>query len=205
MLGKYQLILASGSPRRKELLAYLNIPFKILVSNVDESFDPQTEPNKVAEELSNKKALAVAKELDFPAVVVAADTIVLLKNEIIGKPEDIGEAEVFLKKLSGQMHEVITGVSIFISTNNRDSWQKHTFSEISQVSFEKLETSILVDYLKTNESLDKAGAYGIQGASLPFVKEIRGSYSNIVGLPINRVHQELMKLMKTKDIKEFFK
>lgn len=205
MSDSIKLILASGSPRRKELLSYLNIPFEIVTSHVSEDFDLSAKPSDIAMDLAKRKAVAVKELMSGPAVILAADTIVILNGEILNKPQNELEAKKMLLKLSGKEHSVITGVSLLLKgvkelpTNKKESF---FFCE-SKVIFEQIDSDLLKDYLKTGESLDKAGAYGIQGASLPFVKEIYGSYSNIVGLPINQVYQK-MKILLGNDLKKFF-
>lgn len=193
MTTKKQLILCSQSPRRKELLSHLNIKFVIRVPDVDENSVTGI-PLKVAQELSVMKAKKICSELsDESAVCVGADTIVVLKDKIFGKPANDTEAREILLALSGKWHEVITGVSIVGLKKSL------TFAVRSDVRFEKIDDDLLDDYLATKESLDKAGAYGIQGSSLPFIKEIRGSYSNIVGLPIAELRENLKDFLGAAD------
>lgn len=193
MTMKKQLILCSQSPRRKELLSHLNIKFVIRVPDVDENSVTGI-PIKVAQELSVMKARKICNELgDESAICIGADTIVVLKEKIFGKPASDTEAREILLALSGKWHEVITGVSIVGVKKSL------TFAVRSEVRFEKIDEDLLDDYLATKESLDKAGAYGIQGSSLPFIKEIKGSYSNIVGLPIAELRENLKDFLGATD------
>jgi septum formation protein len=179
---KLSLILGSGSPRRKELLSYLNIPFTIITADLEEHSD-STEPSLFAVEISEQKGEAVFDSLEVKEniLVISSDTIVVLKDKIYGKPGNREVAKEMLLELSGQTHEVITAVSFFTSEG------KYSFFESTKVTFEPIEPELLERYLDTGESLDKAGAYGIQGASLFFISKLEGSYSNVVGFPLDRV------------------
>jgi len=181
------LVLASQSPRRKELLKRLNVPFEVIGSDIEEKFDLNLSPDQVAQSLAFQKASHIAKK--YPnAQVIGADTIVVYENQILGKPHDENEAFQMISMLSGNTHHVITGVSIINSEN------QVTFYEKTEVTFWPLSEDEIKSYIQTGEPYDKAGSYGIQGLGSLFVKEIKGDYFNVVGLPIARLYRELKKL-----------
>ncbi|WP_028402948.1 Maf family protein [Ectobacillus panaciterrae] len=179
-----RLILASGSPRRKELLELLQIPFEIYVSQIEEIVDEQMAPSEVVMSLAQQKAQDVAKQYD-DAVVLGADTIVTLNSRILGKPKHTEDAAETLRLLAGQTHEVFTGVAIV----SREKTM--TFYERTEVTFYELTEEEIRAYIETGEPLDKAGSYGIQGAGAVLVQKISGDYYSVVGLPIARVIREL--------------
>lgn len=182
------LILASGSPRRKELLAKLQIPFTSVASNENEDFQPTALPHEVVVELALRKAKSVSK--DYPdAVIIGADTIVVLEQDILGKPVNREHAKQMLERLSGRTHAVLTGVAIVFEE------RIHCFYEKTDVTFWKLTPHEIEHYLTSGESFDKAGAYGIQGLGSLFVQSIQGDYFSVVGLPISRLNRELNKMM----------
>lgn len=181
-----QLILASGSPRRKELLEQANIPFIIRTKDVDESFESNQLPNEIVKYLSMKKANAIYQ--DYPdCIVLGSDTIVVLDGQILGKPRDTEHARETLTSLSGRTHSVLTGVTI--KSEERSS----KFAVETLVTFYELTESEIEYYLNTKEPFDKAGAYGIQGFGATFVKEIQGDYFSVVGLPLAKTVRELKK------------
>ena len=184
-----EIILASQSPRRKELLSLLDIPFKIMVSDADETVDAGLPPHFIAESLSLKKAAAVAKNVETPAIIIGADTIVLSEDEILGKPKDEDDAKNMLSALSGKWHKVISGVAIFRTTDAKSE----SFYVETNVKFSNLSEREISDYIKTNEPMDKAGAYGIQGKGAKFIEKIEGDYFNVVGLPLSKLYQVLKK------------
>lgn len=183
-----KIILASASPRRKELLETAGAEFEILVADVDETVPEGTLPEDAAVMTAEKKALAVA-ESNGNAVVIGADTIVVAGDKILGKPRDKADACAMLRMLSGVDHRVITGVCIACQD------KKITFAQTSKVKFYDLTDAEIEAYVATNESEDKAGAYGIQGRGCVLVEKIEGDYFNIVGLPVARVMREIGKLM----------
>lgn len=189
----YDIILASASPRRQELLKQIDLEYKVVVSQADESYEPSLSPDKVVEVLSEKKAKAVVEGLSLnkPTVVIAADTIVAEDNNILGKPKDELDAQRMLLSLSGKAHQVYTGVTmVFI---NGDSTEYVTFSDCARVYFRSLDVGEIKSYIATGEPLDKAGAYGIQEKGAILVEKIEGDYYTIVGLPLVRVYTELKK------------
>ncbi len=185
---KYKLILGSRSPRRKELMKGSFLDFEIKVSDIDEVSEYES-PIDIALDIATQKACAVydlMSEMDN-IIVIGADTIVVLENEILGKPKDKKDARQMLRRLSGTHHQVITAVSIK-SANKTVNFYAET-----QVTFHEIGEDLLEKYLDTGDSLDKAGSYGIQGEALGFIDKVNGSYSNVVGLPIDQLILELKK------------
>jgi septum formation protein len=184
-----KLILASNSPRRKEILSGLRVPFSIKVKEVAEDFPEDLQREEIAEFLAGHKANAYLADLQPDEVVITADTIVWLKNSVLNKPQNLEEARQMLFRLSGNMHEVITGVSI--------ATQKHqeVFHDISKVYFKTLSAVEIDFYLEHFRPLDKAGAYGVQEfIGMIGIERIEGSYFNVMGLPIHLVYEKLKEL-----------
>lgn len=182
-----RLILASESPRRKELLATLGIPFEICPACVNEHCE-QTDPAAYAEELARRKGMAVAERLGTPPdgvteVVISADTVVATDTEILGKPKDRADAVRMLTALSGSTHRVITGIAL---TVNGTTVSSH---EVTEVTVDSIPPSEIEKYVNSGDPMDKAGAYGIQGEFSRWVRGIRGCYFNVVGLPMNAVNR----------------
>jgi septum formation protein len=187
-LAGWRIILASQSPRRQQLLAELGITFETLVKpDIDESFPEHLSPLEVPVYLAKHKALAYNKELQQPqTVVITADTIVAVGDVILGKPADINEAVDMLMLLSGKSHQVVTGVAITSSA------KQIAFEVVTNVWFKKLNDSEIVHYIDHYKPYDKAGAYGIQEwIGLVGIQKVEGSYHNVVGLPIQRLYEEL--------------
>lgn len=183
-------ILASSSPRRKELLMQAGIHFQVIPSNIDENIT-KTEPKEVVMELARQKADHVFRSLPDPGhIVIGADTIVVYENRILGKPADEEEAFCMLSKLSGHTHQVYTGVAI-IGDCSGSGKREHFFCECTDVNFYPVSDEELRAYIETGDPLDKAGAYGIQGPFAIHVKGISGDYNNVVGLPIAHLYHEL--------------
>jgi septum formation protein len=181
------LILASSSPRRKELLENLRLTFTISSSEVDESFDPTLSPEDVVMDLAERKAQVIFKE-NPAAFVIGSDTIVVVDGQVLGKPTDEADARGMLKKLSGKKHEVYTGVSILSPTGTS------RFFERTEVWFWELTDVEINFYVQSGEPLDKAGAYGIQQLGSMLVKKINGDYFAVMGLPVARTYRELKRL-----------
>ncbi len=179
-----EIILASASPRRRELMANVSLDFTVKVADIEETIPEGAEPNEVVMSLALQKAQAVA--VDYPEnVVVGADTVVVLDGEILGKPKSPENAVQLLEKLSGRCHVVYTGVALVCG----DKIKK--FCEATEVEFYQLDKKEIDDYVATKDCMDKAGAYGIQGRGCVLVKKINGDYFNVVGLPIAKVCREL--------------
>ena len=188
------IVLASGSPRRKELLAKTGLKFSVVVSGGEEKAET-SDPAETVEKLSLDKASAVADLLQAekePQLIIGADTVVACDGEILGKPSDREDAFRMLWKLQGQTHQVYTGVTLLLK--KKHTWQAHTFSEKSDVQFYPVSREELLAYIETGEPMDKAGSYGIQGGFGIYVKGICGDYNNVVGLPVGRLVYELKKL-----------
>lgn len=185
----YKIILASNSPRRKELLSGLDLDYNIVVlPDIDESYPQDINKEEVALYIAKKKAKAYKSLLTENTLVITADTVVVLEEKVLGKPIDESEAKDMLRQLSGKTHQVITGVCL--TTNDKQK----TFSVISDVRFSNLEDSEIEYYVSKYKPLDKAGAYGIQEwIGYVAVEYIGGSYFNVMGLPIQRLYQELKK------------
>lgn len=194
-----KIVLASSSPRRRELMAQAGFAFEVLVSEADETIETET-PGEMVEVLSERKAAAVAEEIkrqgfaEESVLLVGADTMVAIDGKKLGKPKDEKGAEEMLEELSGRTHQVYTGVTLIRlkkAENGSILQESRTFSEVTDVSFYPLTKEEIRSYIATGEPMDKAGAYGIQGKAAVFVKEIKGDYNNVVGLPIARLYQEL--------------
>ncbi len=185
-----RLILVSQAPRRTDLLTNMGSDFDIVVSDVEEKVT-KTNPNEIVVELSKLKAHDVYDKVK-PAdgtLILAADTLVFLKNERLGKPADDKDAFRMLRELSGREHHVITGVNLIYQTNGKA--EEYSFSEGTSVLFAELSDKEILDYIATGEPKDKAGSYAIQGKGAKFVKGINGDYSNVVGLPVPRLYEEM--------------
>lgn len=175
-----KIILASSSPRRKMLLEQIGLSFEIIVSNADEVVDPMLSPSELVIQLSKQKAADVAKNLEGDFIVIGADTIVVYKDKVLGKPKDREEAKTMLTMLQGNIHEVYTGITL-IQTKN------HLIKvgyERTEVHMRSLSPSTIDAYINTKEPMDKAGAYGIQGIGAVLIDKICGDYNNVVGLPL---------------------
>ncbi|MBR6784902.1 MAG: septum formation inhibitor Maf [Clostridia bacterium] len=181
-----KIILASASPRRKELLTTAGVEFEVLVSDADETIPDGTAPTDAAMITAEKKSLAVAEKCT-DCVVIGADTIVVLDGKILGKPKDEADAASMLRFLSGREHEVITGVCL------TDGNKTEKFAQVSRVKFYELTDGEIAAYVATKEPMDKAGAYGIQGKGCVLVESIEGDYFNIVGLPVAATVRALKK------------
>lgn len=186
-----KLILASASPRRKELLEKIGKEFEIIPAKGEEIITKEL-PWEVVEELSLQKAKEIAKKQTDECIVIGADTIVAKDEQIMGKPKDESDAYRMLSRIAGDTHQVYTGVTL-IRTGAEE--KVITFVEKTDVLLYPMSDSEIKAYIATKDPLDKAGAYGIQGDFAVHVKEIRGDYYNVVGLPIGKVYQELKQLL----------
>ncbi|MBR2851650.1 MAG: septum formation protein Maf [Anaerotignum sp.] len=186
-----KLILASASPRRKELLAKTGLAFDIIPAKGEETIT-KTIPAEVVMELSQQKAREIAKQQTEDCIIIGADTIVAKGDTIMGKPKDAADARRMLEMISDDCHQVYTGVTI-IRTGN--AAKAITFAEKTDVYLYPISEKDIRDYIESGDPMDKAGAYGIQGDFAIHVKGIAGDYYNVVGLPIGRVYQELKKLL----------
>ena len=195
-----KIVLASQSPRRKKLLNQLGLSFDVIPSTFEEIIT-STIPTEVVTDLALQKAVEVAQRCE-ESLIIGADTIVVLDDHILGKPESKEEAEQMLSRLSSRTHKVYTGVA-FVKTSNKGTIEeKYSFFEETSVEFSELETEEIQAYVKTGSPMDKAGSYGIQDDwGAVFVKRIEGDYYNVVGFPLNRFYNELKQfepeLLKT--------
>lgn len=198
------IILASGSPRRRALLEDAGVKFTVRVSEVDESLDADTlaDPSEAAKKLAERKAGAVVQEVlaeDYrgTAVIVGADTMVVLDREIFGKPRSLSDAKHMLRQLSGRTHEVLTAVSVWLVSApepEKISLGFRTFVDAAQVTFRSLDDDEIAEYLKKGESFDKAGAYAVQGAGADLVSSVEGDMNTVIGLPVKRLLEEFPDL-----------
>lgn len=222
-MKNYDVVLASASPRRRELLEQIGIPFQVMVSEVEEKVTTDV-PHQVVEQLSLQKAEAVAEklctekienaDLTTQKVIIGADTIVSCDGEILGKPKDAEDAFRMLKMLQGRSHEVYTGVTfVYVSAEPSDCLHSQpealkqtsirrikTFHEATVVEFYPMTDDEIYAYIETKDPMDKAGAYGIQGFCARYIKGITGDYNNVVGLPVGRLYQELQCLFPKKAV-----
>lgn len=186
-----RIILASASPRRRELLSQIGLDFTVLPSCADEDITGFL-PEEMVKELSARKALDVydrlTKEGEKEFVVIGADTVVSLEDTIMGKPKDEKEAVYMLGRLQGQVHQVYTGVTL-VKSGERDL--AFSFAEQTDVIMFPMSREEIQSYVASGEPMDKAGAYGIQGKCAAFIRGIKGDYNNVVGLPIGRLFQEM--------------
>ena len=181
------LILASASPRRQELLKLFGIPFTVRVADIDETMDPQLPPYDEVARVSRAKAMAVPRgESD---VVIAADTIVVCEGKVLGKPRDEADAKATLRLLSGRDHQVMTGCTVLKGE------RCETFTEVTDLHFRPLRRSEIGRYVASGEPMDKAGAYGIQGGAALFCERMVGDYYNVMGLPVCRLGENLRKMV----------
>lgn len=188
---RWKIILASNSPRRKELLAGLDLQFEVRVlQDIDESYPADLPTHKIAEFISKKKADAYVETMADDELVITADTVVILGDEVMGKPHDEADAKRMLGELSGRTHQVATGVTL--STRQRQM----SFSVVTNVTFKELSADEIDYYVRTYQPMDKAGAYGIQEwIGYIGVTALEGSYFNVMGLPVQRIYEALKRFV----------
>lgn len=185
-----KIILASASPRRRELLNQIGIDFEVITSNCDEIIT-STDPADVVQELSYQKAMDVYNRTDGDRIVIGADTIVYADGQILGKPADVNECRKMLELIQGKIHYVYTGVTI-IEDNTTPVIK--SFAESTAVKVYPMSNKEIDDYIATKDPMDKAGSYGIQGYFARFIEGIDGDYNNVVGMPVGRLYQLLKSL-----------
>ena len=173
------VILASQSPRRRELLGLFRIPFEIQAADIDETMDPDLPAGQEVSRVSRSKAMAIAADDD--QIIIAADTIVVVDGRVLGKPQSPDHARQMLKSLSGRDHQVMTGIAL------RRGSQCAVCTEVTDVTFRPLTDAEIDAYIATGEPMDKAGAYGIQGGAALFCEKLHGDYYNVMGLPVCRL------------------
>lgn len=187
------IILASASPRRKELMELAGYHFEVRVSDAEEIIT-KSEPQEVVEELSQLKARDVAKDAPDDTIVIGADTIVTSNGVILGKPHNREHAIAMLTHLQGRVHEVYTGVTLVCKKDGKV--EEKTFAERTEVHFYPMTMEEIEAYVDTLDCMDKAGAYGIQSGAAVYIEKINGDYNNVVGLPIARLYHEMTDLLK---------
>lgn len=188
MITNYKIILASKSPRRRELLEGLNLPFEVIIHEVDETFPEGLPIGEIPVYLARLKAEPFYKELDLDTVVITADTIVCIDGMVLGKPNDYAHAATMLRQLSGKKHLVVTGVCLTAKD------KQVAFSASTDVYFKNLSEGEINYYLKNFQPYDKAGSYGVQEwIGFIAIERIEGSYFNVMGLPVQQLYEELIK------------
>ncbi|MGP6379967.1 Maf family protein [Yersinia bercovieri] len=189
------LYLASGSPRRRELLALLDVPFEVLKTEVEEQRQPEESAQRYVQRLAQDKARAGVEVAPQDLPVLGADTIVVLNGQVLEKPRDTADAQQILSALSGQQHQVITAVSL------ADQQDMLSAMVVTDVTFRVLSQLEISNYIATGEPMDKAGAYGIQGKGGCFVRSITGSYHAVVGLPLVETHELLSNFIALRNVR----
>jgi len=201
------IILASGSPRRKELLEMVGLEFQVMVSNQEENYS-SNKPKEIVKELALMKARHVAFEYlermsekregqestDDKVIIIGADTIVVIDDQVLEKPKDKEEAFLMISKLQDNVHQVFTGVALLNQVES-ETFQRVNFVVETKVYVNKMTEDEIRDYIQTGESFDKAGGYGIQGGFAKFIEKIEGDFYNVMGLPVARVYKELKELL----------
>ncbi|MBU5332682.1 MAG: Maf family protein [Anaerocolumna aminovalerica] len=187
----YKIILASGSPRRKEIFEQIGIDFSVVISE-DEEVIQKSRPDEIVEELATKKACSVASEMEEGTIVIGADTMVALDGQVMGKPKNEQDAKDMIGKLQGKKHQVYTGVCAVIKEIGKEE-RIIRFVQCTDVWVYPMTEEQIDAYVATGEPMDKAGAYGIQGKFAVHIEKVEGEYLNIVGFPISKLYQTLMK------------
>ena len=184
-----RIVLASQSPRRKQLLEWAEVPFDVIIRETDELYPADLAVEDIPVYIARNKALAVLQELSHERIILAADTVVVLNNQVIGKPKDRNHAIEILQQLSGRQHQVITGVVILAGE------EEIAFADITKVWFHELSLEQIIFYVDKYKPYDKAGAYAIQEwVGVVGIRSVQGDFYNVMGLPVSRVVQELGKL-----------
>lgn len=194
-----RLVLASGSPRRQEILRQLGLEFDVMISRTDETLTGDCPPEKAAMALALQKTRDVMMRIGYPAVIIGADTIVVMEGRIMGKPLDAQQAFEMISALSGKQHAVITGVAVADSTTG----EERTGCQLTLVRMKEIPPDRIKKYIATGEPFDKAGAYAVQGKASVFIDSIDGCYFNVVGLPVGKL-DDMLRSMDV-DLFEFIK
>ncbi len=190
----YKVILASASPRRRELLAQIGMDFKVIISKADENIS-EPAPEQLVMKLSDIKAMAVYEEHgieDEATIILGADTVVAFDGKVLGKPKDTQQAKEMLSMLSDNTHQVFTGVTILYK--KQGGLKSETFYDKTTVYTYPISDKEIDEYIMTGEPMDKAGSYGIQGIGAKFIKKIDGDYNNVVGLPVSKIYQKIKEI-----------
>ena len=186
-----KIILASKSPRRKELLDLINIKYEIIVSDVDETLEENLNIEEQSKMLSYKKAKAVFDRTKGDRIVIGSDTMVVKNNKIYGKPKDENDAFEMLKELNNSKHEAITGLAILVEKDGK--YEEYIDYDITEVYFKDMTDEEITKWINTGKTLDKAGAYAVQDEFIVYIDKINGNYSTVKGLPIHKVYEVLKK------------
>lgn len=191
-MNGYKIILASASPRRRELLSQIGLTFSVCPSKKEEAVSSAV-PSQIVQELSFQKAEDIFAQVEkkAAALVIGADTIVSCEGEVLGKPKDRADACRMLAMLQGRSHQVYTGVTVIWQGDSEEEKGQFTFYECTEVEFYPMSMQEIEDYVACGEPMDKAGAYGIQGRCAAHIRGIRGDYNNVVGLPVGRLYHKL--------------
>ena len=192
-MGKSKIILASGSPRRKELLLQIGIVPEIIVSHVEEKITSDI-PAEVVMSLAEQKAVDVAKEMPEGTVILGADTVVAADGKILGKPKSHEEAYEMIRRLAGRSHQVYTGVCLVKKGPEGEADTVVSFYDETDVNVSPMTEKEIREYADSEEPMDKAGSYAVQGFFARYIDGLKGSYANVMGLPVHLVYQELKKL-----------
>ena len=192
-MGKSKIILASGSPRRKELLLQIGIVPEIIVSHVEEKITSDV-PAEVVMSLAEQKAVDVAKEMPTGTVILGSDTVVAADGKILGKPKSHEEAYEMIRRLAGRSHQVYTGVCLVKKGPEGEADTVVSFYDETDVNVSPMTEKEIREYADSEEPMDKAGSYAVQGFFARYIDGLKGSYANVMGLPVHLVYQELKKL-----------
>lgn len=192
-----RIILASKSPRRKELLALLNVEYEVIVSEADETLEEGITIEEQAKRLSFIKAKTVFDETTGDRIVIGSDTMVIKNNKIYGKPKDREEAFKMLKELQGTNHKVITGLAILVEKNGE--YKKYLDYDIADVYFKDISDEEINNWIDTGEAYDKAGAYAVQGKFMVFIEKFNGNFATVMGLPIHKLYDVIKKIYSKKE------
>ena len=187
-----RIVLASASPRRLELLRQIGIEPEVVVSHVEERVT-SSEPGEVVMELAGQKARDVAGEVTPGTLVIGSDTVVAVDGKILGKPRDHEEAAGMIRMIAGRSHQVYTGVCMIVRENGRED-RIRTFYDETDVEVYDMSEEEILSYARSEEPMDKAGAYAVQGFFARYIRGLRGSYANVMGLPVSRLYQEMKEL-----------
>ena len=186
-----KIILASKSPRRKELLDLIKVKYEVIVSNIDEILDESLRIEEQSKKLSYEKAKTVFDKTSGDRIVIGSDTMVLKNGKIYGKPKDEKEAFDMINELKDSMHQVITGLAILVERNGR--YEEYIDYDMAEVYFKDMTNEEIINWINTGKSLDKAGAYAVQDEFIVFIEKFNGNYSTVMGLPIHKVYDILKK------------
>lgn len=189
-----KIILASKSPRRKELLDLLNLPYEVIVSDADETLEENLTIEEQAKKLSYQKAKIVFDKTVGDRIVIGSDTMVIKNNKIYGKPKDEEEAFQMLEELKNAKHQVITGLAILVEKEG--IYEEHITYDMTEVYFKNMTKEEIKKWIQTGKAMDKAGAYAVQGEFMVFIEKIHGNYATVMGLPIHKVYDILKKIVQ---------